>query len=131
MDSSSLIVKPEAARKQLEAERQEAPGEAETAPEGRRAADGGPEMPEVPTEAAPPRRFHGVVTQNTLRVGRDAGDIAENIIQFLENLPEAEVSVTLEIQASIPEGVPDNIVRTVTENARTLKFDESSGFERD
>jgi len=28
----------------------------------------------------------------------------------------------------IPNGAPDNVVRTVTENCRTLKF-ESSGFE--
>jgi len=30
--------------------------------------------------------------------------------------------------AEIPAGAPDNVVRTVTENSRTLKFG-SSGFE--
>jgi hypothetical protein len=38
--------------------------------------------------------------------------------------------VTLEIQAQMPEGAPDNVVRIVTENARTLKF-TAQGFERD
>ena len=45
-------------------------------------------------------------------------------------LPESKVTVTLEIQASFPEGLPDNVVRTVTENGRTLKF-SSQGFDRE
>ena len=35
---------------------------------------------------------------------------------------------TVEIEAEIPSGAPDNVVRTVTENCRTLKF-ENQGFE--
>jgi hypothetical protein len=38
--------------------------------------------------------------------------------------------VTLEIAAHVPDGTPDNVVRTVTENSRTLKFD-SAGFEEE
>ncbi len=41
-----------------------------------------------------------------------------------------KVTVTPEIEAEVPSGVPDNVVRTVTENARTLKF-TSQGFEKD
>ena len=37
--------------------------------------------------------------------------------------------VTLEIEAEIPADAPDNVVRTVTENRRTLKFTGNSGFE--
>jgi hypothetical protein len=40
----------------------------------------------------------------------------------------AAVRVTLEIEAEIPRGAPDSVVRIVTENARTLKF-TSQGFE--
>jgi hypothetical protein len=40
----------------------------------------------------------------------------------------AEVTVTLEISAWAPDGVPEHVVRTVTENCRTLKF-EDQGFE--
>jgi hypothetical protein len=36
--------------------------------------------------------------------------------------------VTLDIAAEIPTGAPDQVVRTITENSRTLKF-KSSGFE--
>jgi hypothetical protein len=40
------------------------------------------------------------------------------------------VKVTLEIEAEMPDGTPDNVVRTVTENSRTLKF-TSHGFQCD
>ena len=35
---------------------------------------------------------------------------------------------TAKVWADIPDGVPDQIVRIISENARTLKF-ESFGFE--
>jgi hypothetical protein len=38
--------------------------------------------------------------------------------------------VTLEIHVAVPGGVPDQVVRVVTENGRTLKF-TNHGFERD
>jgi hypothetical protein len=41
---------------------------------------------------------------------------------------DAKVTITVEIEAEIPTGAPDTVVRTVTENCRTLKF-ENSGFE--
>ena len=37
-------------------------------------------------------------------------------------------ATTLEIDAEIPDGAPENVVRTVTESSRTLKF-ASHGFE--
>lgn len=40
----------------------------------------------------------------------------------------AEVTVTLEIEATLSDGASDQIVRTVTENSRTLKFTRH-GFE--
>jgi hypothetical protein len=63
-------------------------------------------------------------------VGLDASKIAEEVVAHLVGLVGANVTVTLEIEAEIPTGAPDNVVRTVTENSRTLKF-VSQGFERD
>ena len=80
--------------------------------------------------AARPNRYYGTVTLDAARVGRDAGKIAEEVIAHLSGLVAAKVAVTLEIQASVPDGVPDNVVRTVTENGRTLKF-TNQGFDRD
>jgi len=64
------------------------------------------------------------------RLGRDAGKIAEEVIAHLAGLVGANVKVTLEIEADVPSGAPNHVVRTVTENCRTLKFSEQ-GFERD
>ena len=48
----------------------------------------------------------------------------------LVGLVGSSVKVTLEIEAQIPGGTPDNVVRTVTENSRALKF-SSTGFEKE
>lgn len=71
------------------------------------------------------RRFYGTVQLDTLHLGRDAGMIGEPIIQHLSGLVGAEVTVTLDIHAALPDGAPDNVVRTVTENAKR-KFDQFS-----
>ena len=36
---------------------------------------------------------------------------------------------TVEIEADIPAGAFDNVVRTITENGRVLNFAANSGFE--
>ena len=83
-----------------------------------------------PTPAPRARRFHGTVQLDPTRVGRDASRIAEEVIAHLSGLMGAIVTVTLEVDAEISEGAPDNVVRTVTENSRTLKF-TSQGFEKE
>jgi hypothetical protein len=88
-----------------------------------------PPAPPPPVPQA--RRFHGSVTLDASRVGRDAGRIAEEVIAHLTGLVGATVTVTLDIDAEIPSGAPENVVRTVTENSRTLKFGPGSGFERE
>ncbi len=65
-----------------------------------------------------------------LRLGRDAARIAEEVIQHLTGLVGAEVEITLEIQAKLPDGASDKLVRDVTENCRTLKFTDH-GFEQE
>ena len=74
--------------------------------------------------------FTGAVSLDATRVGRDASQIADEVIAHLAGLVGAKVTVTLEIEAEIPSGAPDHVVRTVTENSRTLKF-SSQGFERE
>ena len=75
-------------------------------------------------------RFHGSVRVDSARVGRDAGRIADEVIAHLAGQVGAEVTVTIEIEARLPNGASDQLVRTVTENSRTLKFD-SQGFEKE
>ena len=86
--------------------------------------------PEPKPDAARPKRYHGSVTLDSTRVGRDASRIADEVISHLAGLVGAKVKVTLEIEATIPDGASEQVVRTVTENGRTLKFG-SSGFEKE
>jgi hypothetical protein len=57
--------------------------------------------------------------------------VADEVIARLAGLIAARLTVTLEIHAEIPEDAPGNVVRTVTENSRTLKFNPGHGFESD
>jgi hypothetical protein len=126
---AGLLVRPEIATQQLESETRpptDATKDVEK-PGGR-----GPDSQPPPRTQEPPkhgpRRFHGSVTLDPARVGRDAGRIADEIISHLTGLMGSTVKVTLEIEPEIPSGAPDQVVRTVTENSRTLKF-TSQGFE--
>ncbi len=74
------------------------------------------------------RRFYGSVKINPRVMAGDAGKIMEEVVKHLTTLYGANVQVTLEIQAHVPGGVPEETARTVTENCRTLRFD-GFGFE--
>lgn len=77
-----------------------------------------------------PTRYYGTYVLDATRVGRDAARAADEVIAHLSGLIGATVTVTLEITAAVPNGIPDKIIRTVTENSRTLKF-TAHGFENE
>jgi hypothetical protein len=77
-----------------------------------------------------PKSFVGSVKLDGSRVGRDAGRIADEILSHLASLSNAKVSVTMEIEINIPDGVDEKIIRIVSENATALKFEHAS-FEKD
>jgi hypothetical protein len=131
LDGQSLLVKSDVAAAQLAAEAP-APTTA-TTPEAAAAARVSAAASDSlglseSASATQAHRFHGSVSLDPARLGRDAGKIAEEVIQHLSLLPGARVDVTLEISAEAPDGVPDNVVRTVTENCRALRF-RAHGFE--
>ncbi len=129
-DARGLLMKSEVARKQLDAEK---PSDA-VKDDKRRDADitdrDRETIPPPLLEAAKPTRFHGTVELDPTRVGRDASRIADEVVSHLSGIVGSTVKVTLEIEANIPGGAPDNVVRTVTENSRTLKF-TSQEFEKE
>ena len=135
-NSSALLVRPDVALKQIQAEtapptpRPNEPSDDTEITSRPEPTDGSatPKSPLHPKPAPTPKRFHGSATLNPTRVGRDAGRIADEVIAHLTGLVGANVKITLEIEAEIPGGAPDHVVRTVTENSRTLKF-TSQGFE--
>jgi predicted AAA+ superfamily ATPase len=139
---AGLLVKPEPAMAQLSAEAQaaavqlaslasaEPPEEAPITGNGVKESLGHGAAVNVHRPARP-RRFHGSVQLDPERVGRDAARVADEVIAHLVALLSSNVSVTLEIHASIEDGANETTVRTVTENIRALKFEPGSGFERD
>ena len=137
-DAPDLLVKPDVARRQLDAEKPQPgsgdvgnrPGSGGDAPPPGGGTEPGVSPPDPPPAATQPRRFHGTVQLDSTRVGRDAGRIADEVISHLSGLVGARVTVNLEIHAEVPSGAPDHVVRTVTENSRTLKF-TNQGFEKE
>ena len=75
-------------------------------------------------------RFFGSVRINSDRYNRDIGNITREVIDRLAG-SGAQLEITIDIQAIKKEGFTESEVRTLSENARVLKFDPDSGFEQD
>ena len=128
-----LLVKPEVASRQIEEE--SAP---KTSPEERLAElvekNGGstehdPNAPKVDVFFPKLKtRFYGVKTLNSDKIAMDFKNIADEVIANLRVDDGTELTVRIEIEATNKTGFGDGKVRTVSENAKTLKFDQS-GFE--
>lgn len=125
IDADSVIVKPDVAEKQT----------VETAA----AAAATTEPTHVPTKAAAeqtglkptaavvqperdPTRFIGTVMISADRPAHEMRQIVEAIIEQLTVLPGSEVTLKLEIDAEVPNGLDRSKVRTLLENANTLGF---------
>jgi hypothetical protein len=74
-------------------------------------------------------RYFGSVKINPDRYSRDIGNVTREIIDQLVGTG-AELEITIDIQATKLDGFNETEVRTISENAQVLKFDDSSGFER-
>ena len=127
VDSSSVLVKPEAARAQMDAER----------PVSEEKEAGTGPLPPTPVKPEPPvakprlsRRFFGTARLDPLRTGRDMSIVAEEVVQHLNALAGAELEVSVDISATVPAGISENVRRIVDENCKTLRF-RSHGFEEE
>jgi len=140
LDGGGVLVQSAIAADQMEKDKAAA-GAAETGVDGESGFDPGeeaaggdtggglqPEGESKGPEPAKPKRYYGTVKLDPTRMTRDVGNITDEVIQHLTSLLGSEVTVSLDIHAKVPGGVEDHIVRIVTENSRTLKFDEY-GFE--
>ncbi|MDQ6850301.1 MAG: DUF499 domain-containing protein [Actinomycetota bacterium] len=137
LGDAALVVHPDLAVVQLEQDQAKPAG---VAPEGvggtaGDAARGDPASLTGTDGERPPdpavvhhRRFFGVVKLNPERYGRDFNRITTEVLQHLAAVEGAGLEVTVEITATSDSGFPADKARVVTENARTLKFDQF-GFE--
>lgn len=109
LTDDTLLVRPDVAMRQLGAEPQRSP-------------DVG-----VPDEPPRPTRFSGTTTVRPDRCARELGQVAEEVIAHLVD-EGVRLTVRVEIEAASPAGFDASTVRTISENAATLRFDRS-GFE--
>jgi hypothetical protein len=120
---STLIVRPEPAKAQRAAEL--SPDDEPSGPEPGTGPEPGPGPgPEPPGKT----RFFGSKRLQPDRYASDFKKLADEVLGPLGATPGVTLNVTIEIEATVPDGFDDSKVRTVSENAATLKF-EQSGFE--
>ena len=99
-------------------------------------ADGGAHITNVSPQPAPApateqpknKRFYMSVPLDTTRIGRDVQRLVEEVITHLTTADGTQVEVSLEVNVQAPDGLSQQIVRTVSENCRTLHV-EDFGFE--
>lgn len=80
-----------------------------------------------------PTRFHATVNidaKDAKRLSSKVGEISQEVLQHLAGVLGAKVEISIEIDATIPGGASDSLVRTITENCRTLGF-QSHEFEEE
>lgn len=80
-----------------------------------------------PPKDHPKTRYFGEVTVKADYWAKRMGDIQAEVISHLVG-SDAQVTITIELEAIKPEGFTPDEVRTISENANTLGFGES-GFE--
>lgn len=137
ISTNSLLVKPEIAQRQLGTEAAALPpplveGLTDNGTNKPGKSGGTNPIPSIlppeRTQPQQPQRFYGSVKLDPVRLQRDTGKIADEVLQHFTKLLGAEVEITLDIQVNVPDGLPEDVVRTATENCRVLKF-ENQEFE--
>ena len=128
LDAMSVLVKPDVAAVQLSADQRSAQ---ESSERGEHTGNGrtgstqrstGKEEVLTAPGTKEPTRFYGRVSLEPVRMLRDLGEIADAIVAQLGRA-DAEVKITLEIEATSEKGFGEDVRRSVGENARTLRFD--------
>jgi RecA/RadA recombinase len=89
----------------------------------------------LPRRAPAAASLLGLYRLNSFLIGQvfysdQAEQIADEVVKLLTGLVGAKVEMVLEVRAEVPDGVPENIERAVSENARQLKF-QTFEFEED
>ena len=132
-DDTLLLIEPEAACKYQEANQPKVgpiqPGGPGPLPPGSPLPGPVPPGPTppgaVPTGAPKAKSFHGNVAINASAAKMRLVQVAEEIIAALAADPNAEIKVSVEIQANFPNGAQDQTKRAVSENAKTLGFNNA------
>lgn len=135
LTDNTLLVKPEAALRQRDAEEPPRtygdtplPPNTQSEDDGPDASGGGAkaESPPTPTDT----RFFASVTLSADAYASQLRKIHDEVLSHLAATSGVELTIRLDIEATAPGGFGEHRVRIVRENASTLKFDQA-GFEGD
>lgn len=130
---ATLLVRPDVAAEQLERDEQarQRAAAAGSIP-GAGSPSGADRADEDSTpQATPITQFRGSKVLDNDRPVRDFNLVIEEVLNALNSVGGSDLTVTVEIRAANTEGFPESTIRTVTENANTLKFEPGAGFSED
>ena len=122
-----LLVKGEVAKAQLEEEKIKNSKDEVNTDNGNNDNIKG-EKPQVTITSDPPKRqkkhFYLKKSLEVTRINRDVKDLFDEVISNLTTITGSKVKIRLEVRMDSPNGIPQNIVRTVSENCNALKVDD-------
>jgi hypothetical protein len=131
IERSGYLVKVDVAQKQIADETK--PIKPDPIPDPRPGP--GPDPRPDPDPDPPPvvtipknKHFYMSAQLDTTRIGRDVQKLVEEVINHLTSLDGAQVEVSLELNVKSPDGLSQQVVRTVSENCQALKV-KTFGFE--
>lgn len=137
IERSAHLVKTTAAQKQIEAERAAQPAPQPDATKTS-SVDGGTSssmpgsvvqpQPDADPQQTKNTRFYMSAQLDTTRMNRDVQRLVEEVISHLSSVDGAQMEVSLEVSVTAPGGLSSQVVRTVSENCRTLKV-KDFGFD--
>jgi len=74
------------------------------------------------------KHFYMTAHLDNTRINRDVQKLVEEVISHLLTLNGSATQISLEVDVTTPDGIPSAVVRTVSENCRTLKV-QDFGFD--
>ena len=139
MHGDAVLVHPDVATRQLDAdeaarlerERGAETPAAEAAPAHGIEQEGPAELGGSAASAATaevernPTRYFGSVTLNPQTVASQVREISQEVVSHMQSMYGAEVKLSLEIEVTVPDGIPADRRRIVDENTKALRFDQS------
>jgi predicted AAA+ superfamily ATPase len=136
----TVLVRPEVALGQIKRERVVdprpiidplPPGPGDGEDDGGTGVGTGPTPPIIdppPPVTPKTRRYWATVEIDPTAMASQPAKIGQEIVQHLAALVGADVRVTVEIDARVPDGIPEDVRRVLSENSQTLRFSDH-GFE--
>ena len=125
VSESGVLVKPEVARAQMDADTGQTGEQPTLPPENGDKPGTGSTKPgggDVADKATGPRRFYGSVSLDPVKAKLSFSEIVDEVVEHFTSQYTSEVKISIEIEVNSEQGFSEHVVRTVRENCGHLKF---------